>query len=210
MIPRKIICARCGGETIARAAGTKYCPVCAYYARLEQARISRAARKARAEAARAAKKPEPEALREALCAATRKARGRPKKEAAEKPKTKKIICARCGVEMEVAKGSRQMYCPPCAKESKRESHRMRGRPEGPPATGTCSRCGRAFSYPYKGYHRTTCDDCRGANYGKAEAGGETKKQKPRVSQIDAKQRAARELGMSYGRYVAMMTMKKGA
>lgn len=215
MIPRKIICARCGGETIARAAGTKYCPVCAYYTRLEQARASRAARKARAEAARAAEKPEPEALRGAFRATTRKARGTPKKEAAEKPKTKKIFCARCGVELEVGRGSRQMYCPDCAKAARRESHRAsslatkaRGKEAGRLMKEICHNCGKEFLYFYAGNYKALCPDCRGTSSGKVGRPKKEKEKKPRKSQIDAKARAARELGLSYGQYSTMLETKK--
>ena len=64
-----------------------------------------------------------------------------------------------------------------------------------------------------------CDDCakvvkqektrKSTKAVNAKADENREKEKPRVSHINDIQQAARKAGMSYGRYVAMMAMKKG-
>lgn len=150
-------------------------------------------------------KPTMKDLRGAFRSATKKARSKP-------PKWKTITCARCGIEVSTMKGSRTKYCPDCAKAAQKEAHRKCvSKPGGQVVTTICNSCGREFSYIFRGYDKTLCGECRGANCG---AGGpkkiKAKKKEPHVSQIDAIQRAAHAAGMSYGRYVAMMEMQKGA
>ena len=137
---------------------------------------------------------------------------KPEKKARSKPpKWRTIKCKRCGIEVSTMAKSRK-YCPDCAKAAQKEAHRKCvSKPGGQVITGICNSCGREFPYIYRGYDKTLCGECRGANCG---AGGpkkiKAKKKKPHVSQIDAIQRAAHAAGMSYGRYVAMMEMQKGA
>lgn len=184
MAERKIICARCGKETVAKGTSMKYCPDCGYQVRMEKVAL----------------------YREAL----RVARG-VKDEKAKKPgKTKRIKCQRCGAEVEVpARASRAKFCPKCSQESKNESvKRSKARAkEEPPTlsvTTVCKRCGVTFSYEYKKYERAFCDDCKDANNGRKKE----PKKKARVSRIDDIQRAAQAAGMSYGKYMALLSMRK--
>ena len=87
-------------------------------------------------------------------------------------------------------------------------------------TKTCERCGVEISVLWM--RQKYCDDCakgvkremnsastKSANEKrKAKAAEKREKKKPHVSRIDDILQAARKAGMSYGRYVAMIAMKK--
>ena len=197
-MPRTIKCARCKNEVVATGMRQKYCPECAYLIGREKATLFRDALQAARESGKGAKK-----------------KGLVK---TEEPKLKHITCAKCKADIVVpVKAGRAKYCPKCAQEEKsasqkrsKERRKKGDRPtDGGIITTICNSCGQEFSYIYKGYYKTLCEECRGANCG---AGGpkklKAKKKKPHVSQIDAIQRAAHEMGMSYGKYKAMLAMQE--
>ncbi len=188
MIPRRIKCARCGEETFATGPSQKYCRLCAYQIRLEK----------------------------------NAARHKAKKKTVEH--TKHIKCAICGADVVVSsKAARAKFCPECSEKAygesrKRSRAREAARRDQPNRLGAkigveittyCSLCGAEFSYYYTGSYRARCDECR-----KRKKGAPRKGKRPRVSQIEAINQAARERGMSYGPYQAMLAMqrarKKGA
>ena len=206
---RTIKCARCGEKTVAKGPSQKYCPTCAYQERLERQAAKREESKRELMKARAA------LFHDALEAARASGKEPPKK------KTKRIRCERCGAEVEVpVMAARAKFCPACATASVREKNRKyRERAaslgEGELTTGKCSCCGKNFSYIYEGKRRTKCEACRKYDdkYMSSIFKEPTKKEierELRQRRIDEIQRAAQAAGMSYGRYVAMMEMQKGA
>lgn len=206
---RTIQCARCGEKTVAKGPSQKYCPTCAYQERLERQAAKREESKRELMKARAA------LFHDALEAAKASGKEPPKK------KTKRIRCERCGAEVEVpVMAARAKFCPACATASVREKNRKyRERAaslgEGELTTGKCSCCGKNFSYIYEGKRRTKCDTCRkyDEKYMNRIIREPTQTEidrELRQRRIDEIQRAAQAAGMSYGRYVAMMEMQKGA
>lgn len=206
---RTIQCARCGVKTVAKGPSQKYCPTCAYQERLERQAAKREESKRELMKARAA------LFHDALEAARASGKEPPKK------KTKRIRCERCGAEVEVpVMAARAKFCPACATASVREKNRKyRERAaslgEGELTTGKCSCCGKNFSYIYEGKRRTKCDACR--KYDDKHMSRIIREptqteieRELRQRRIDEIQRAAHAAGMSYGRYVAMMEMQKGA
>lgn len=193
MIPRKIKCARCGEETIAKGPRSKYCPLCGYQVRLETARMFQ-------EALRAARG-EPKVVA-------------PKKKSARKGGTKHIKCARCGADVVVSvHATRAKSCPKCSQESKEEStKRCKERREQETITEICHGCGREFTYIFKGQYKALCEDCKPSR-SSAWRKGEKSRAKPGASKIVEIQQQAQAAGMSYGQYKAwlyMQEMKKGA
>lgn len=152
-------------------------------------------------------------FRDALEAARTSGKKPPKK------KTKRIRCERCGAEVEVPfMAARARFCPACAMESVREKNsqyreRAAAPGDGEVMTGRCSCCGKNFSYIYEGRHRTKCDDCRKYDdkFMSRMLKEPTQKEidrEMRQRKIDEIQRAAHAAGMSYGKYKAMMEMRK--
>ena len=197
MKQRTIKCARCGNDVVATGMKQKYCPECAYIIGREKAKERVAL------------------FREALQAARESGKGGKKRSLVkpEEPKLKHITCAKCNADVIVpAKAGRAKYCPKCAQEEKQASQKRskaRTKTDGETVTAICNNCGLEFSYIYRGYYKALCGECRGANHG---AGGpkkiRAKKKKPHVSQIDAIQRAAQAVGMSYGKYKAWLDSQK--
>lgn len=197
MAQRKIKCVRCGNEVIATGTRQKYCRECESHIVKEKAAL----------------------FREAIRAARESGKGTKKKSLVkpEEPKLKHIKCKKCGADVVVsAMAWNAKYCPKCASEERsasqrrsKERRKRAGRQTGGETVTTiCNSCGREFSYIYRGYYKTLCGECTGANCG---AGGPKKlkaKKKPHVSRIDEIQRAAQAAGMSYGKYKAMMEMQK--
>ena len=126
-------------------------------------------------------------------------------------------CARCGAVFE--KQGYRKYCDDCrgivkqeqTNDSRERNRRKRGTLIGETIEATCKMCGKPFSYVYGGgMKRAYCDRCsigrsQVVYYGSDEP--PRKKKKPRVSQIEAINEAARASGMSYGQYQAMRYMK---
>ena len=207
MKPRIIKCAGCGVEVDAKGPSQKYCPVCAYQNRLERQTARREESKKELMKERAA------LFNEALEAARTSGKKPPKR------KTKHIRCARCGADVEVpVMAARAKFCPKCAIASVREKNReYRERAaapgDGETMTGRCSCCGKNFSYIYEGKRRTKCDACR--KYDDKSLSRIIKEptqteieREMRQRRIDEIQRAAHAARMSYGKYKAMMEMRK--
>ena len=138
-----------------------------------------------------------------------------------------LKCARCGCEV-VLKSPQAMnrkYCDDCQKvvyaelrKKAKDAYRERRRTDGLQGNQKrCERCGVLFE---KQGFRKYCDDCRSimkreqdaAKKRKQREGWRTsglpvrRKKKPRVSQIEAINDAARKTGMSYGQYQALKAM----
>ena len=137
----------------------------------------------------------------------------------------KIKCKRCGCEVVLTnrQASRRKYCDACQKivyaELRRKSAVAWWERQKSGVKRLCVRCGVVLESPRRG--QKYCDDCRALAKKEKEAtrrnmvkelqrtGKPPKEKKPRVSQIVNLNEAARKAGMSYGRYVAMLAMKKG-
>jgi len=237
MIPRVITCARCGSETVATGPRTKYCPPCSYFVRLEKQNARRSQGKTQAEhtkiitcaicgkevvvnskAARA--RYCPECSTKAFKDSSKQYRAKEKRWLLAEPRT--IKCERCGCEI-VLEDSRQFnrkYCDDCKeivyaelRKKAKDAYKKRINPD----VKRCARCGIALEKQNRKY----CDDCSAAAKREQEAAKKrkqregwrtselprTKKKKPRVSQIENLNDAARKAGMSYGKYVAMLAMQ---
>ncbi len=66
-------------------------------------------------------------------------------------------------------------------------------------TAKCNLCGEIFSYVYHGYIRVRCNNCARHKRGIARF-----QSKHHESHIDEISKAARDAGMSYGKYRAMI------
>ena len=139
---------------------------------------------------------------------------------------RKIHCERCGCEVILtdARSFNRKYCDACKKivyvELTKKAHDAY-RERKNPGVKRCARCGVVLEN--RRSNQKYCDDCRAAAKFEKEAARkrrqregwrtdelpEKKKKKPRVSQIEKLNAAARKAGMSYGKYVAMLAMKKG-
>lgn len=238
MVPRVITCARCGNETVATGPRTKYCPPCAYFTRLEKQNARRTQQDKHAEhtkvitceicgketvvsskAARA--RYCPECSMKAFKASTKKHRAKEKRWLLAEPRI--IECERCGCEvvLEDARQFKRKYCDACQKIVYAELHKKADALRGKQEQKRCARCGVVLEE--RRSNRKYCDDCRTLAKREQEAAKrrrqregwrtgdlpEKKKKTPRVSQIVNLNEAARKAGMSYGRYVAMLAMKKG-
>ncbi len=212
---RIINCAKCGKIIEARSPRTKYCPSCAYEVRQERAKaFYEALKAARGEPIK------PKELKKPI---------EPKKRKWELAEPRIIKCGHCGREVVLtdARSHNRKYCDDCKKivyaeltKKAHDAYKDRKNPEG---KRLCARCGVVLEKRRGG--QKYCDDCRAAARLERDAARkrkqkqregwrigelpEKKKKKPRVSQIDSIQRAAHEAGMSYGKYVAMLAMKKG-
>ena len=119
-------------------------------------------------------------------------------------------CERCGALFE-QRGYRK-YCDDCQSivknEQTRESReRKKNPPVGETVEATCRECGITFSYVYRGgLRRQYCNVCSANRRIEDIEKIPRKKKKPRVSQIEAINDAARKAGMSYGQYQAMKAM----
>jgi len=191
---RVIKCARCGEDVFTTGPRTKYCLACATQIRIESQNKRRS-----------------------------------KKGKLDPAHTKVITCEICGKEVIVpAKAARARYCPECSSKAyKASTKKYRDKEKNPPVgetvETTCIICNKSFSYEYRGgKRREFCNMCspnrHDENAGAIEPNYHTgwhkaekprKKKKPHVSQIVDLNEAARKAGMSYGRYVAMLAMKKG-
>ena len=138
-----------------------------------------------------------------------------------------IKCLRCGCEV-VLKSPQAMsrkYCDDCQKvvyaelrKKAKDAFIERNRTDG--LTGNQKRCERCGTIFVRQGFRKYCDDCRpivkreqeAAKKRKQREGWRTselpvgRKKKPRVSQIEAINDAARKAGMSYGQYQALKAM----
>lgn len=208
MIPRKIICANCGNETVATGPRTKYCPLCAYRIRLEKQNAKRSG----------GRRADPAHTKIITCA----------------------ICGK-EFEVN-AKAARAKFCPECSGKAFKSSKKKHREKEKrwlleEPRSITCERCGvEVVLTDARQFNRKYCDDCQKIVYAELrkkakdaqkERGrekqldkrrspfkgcGSKSTKKPRVSQIEAIQKAAHAAGMSYGKYQAMLAMqaaKKG-
>ena len=125
-------------------------------------------------------------------------------------KTKVIQCIRCGADVIVSvHAARAKFCPKHAAEEKKKEQKAFRERQMKSQTGICHRCGVEFSYIYKGKERAFCDECKNRKGGRPKSLPKKpkKKRKPTIDEI---QRAAHAAGMSYGKYQAMLAMKKGA
>lgn len=180
---RVIKCARCGKEIEAKGNGQKYCPECAYQARLERVH----------------------AFHDSLRAA-RESGVKPSKMTIAG--TKHIKCAKCGADVIVSiRGGHAKYCPKCAQEAYAESHNRSREKNAKLMTAICNKCGKPFEYVYKWAYKTTCDECRGKR-----REGWRRKEKPEKKKldptIDEMIAAAKAKGMSYGQYKAWLYMQE--
>ena len=115
-------------------------------------------------------------------------------------------CARCGVIFE--KRGYRKYCDDCRSLAKNELTRASYEKRKNKLTGTCHRCGIEFTYIYTGNERALCDDCKSGSHAEREV----KRKKKRGPTLEELERAAKEKGMSYGKYKAWLYMQeqKGA
>lgn len=120
------------------------------------------------------------------------------------PPKKVKKCVRCGADIS---GTNRKYCKDCREQAYQDLQLARCQE----VIVTCKRCGVHFTAidNGKGYVRTLCDDCRWEPLREKNRANKAPKKKPRVSQIESINEAARKAKMSYGKYVAMMAMKKG-
>ena len=240
MTQRKIICAKCGNETVATGPRTKYCLACATQIRIENQKKRRSGGLkdgaphtkhitceicgkdvvVSTKAARA--RYCPECAAKAFKASTKKHRTKEKRWMLAEPRI--IKCERCGCEvvLEDARSYKRKYCDDCqkivyAELRNKAKDAFRGRQE----PKRCARCGVVLEK--RRTNQKYCDDCRAAARREQEAArrlkrregrrigelSKKKKKKPRVSQIENLNAAARKAGMSYGKYVAMLAMQKG-
>ena len=238
MTQRKIICAKCGNETVATGPRTKYCLACATQIRIENQKKRRSGGLkdgaphtkhiiceicgkdvvVSTKAARA--RYCPECAAKVFKASTKKHRTKEKRWMLAEPRI--IKCERCGCEVVLtdARSFNRKYCDDCQKIVYAELHKKADALRGKQETKRCARCGVVLEKQNRKY----CDDCRAIARNEQEAAKrrrqregwrtgdlpEKKKKKPRVSQIENLNAAARQAGMSYGKYVAMLAMKKGA
>ena len=128
-------------------------------------------------------------------------------------KTKVIQCKKCGVDVVVPlKAAVAKYCPKCAAEAKREAQRKSREKHKETRTGICHRCGAEFTFVFVGgQERALCDDCKNKKGGRPKP-LPNKRKKKRGPTLEELERAAKEKGMSYGRYRAWLYMQeqKGA
>ena len=132
-------------------------------------------------------------------------------------KVKHIKCAICGKDTVVSiKAVHAKFCKDCKadayKEASREWHRRQREKagktlEGERLTSYCTVCGKEFSYIFKGYYIARCPKCTGKG-GKASFPQERYSRRPGNGRLDAAQRAAHELGMSYGKYKARLALQE--
>lgn len=124
-------------------------------------------------------------------------------------KTKVIQCKKCGVDVIVPlKATAAKYCPKCAEEAKREAQRRSREKLKETRTGICHRCGVEFTFFYVGgQERALCDDCKNKKGGRPKPLPKKRKKKrgPTLAELE---RAAREMGMSYGKYKAWLDSQK--
>ena len=235
---RVIQCARCGEDVFTTGPRTKYCLACATQVRIENQKKRRSgglkdgaphtkhitceicgkdvvvpSKAARARYC-------PECAAKTFKASTKKHRTKEKRWLLAEPRI--IECQRCGCEVVLtdARSFNRKYCDDCQKIVYAELHKKADALRGKQEQKLCARCGVVLEKQNRKY----CDDCRAAAKREQEAAKrrrqregwrtgdlpEKKKKKPRVSQIENLNAAARKAGMSYGKYVAMMAMKKGA
>ena len=132
-------------------------------------------------------------------------------------KVKHIKCAICGKDAVVSvKAVQAKFCKDCAgdayKEARKDWKRRQKKKEGKATKGDretsyCTVCGKEFSYIFKGYYIARCPKCTGKG-GKASFPQERYSRRPGNGRLDAAQRAAQELGMSYGKYKAMLALQE--
>jgi len=206
-----ITCAICGKEVVvnSKAARAKYCPECS----AKMFKVSTKRHRAK----------EKEEL--AFDAGNYPIEPKSKWTLAE-PKV--IECERCGCEVVLtdARQFNRKYCDDCkpivyAELMRKASRRAKAKSKEPKR---CARCGIVLEETKS--NQKYCGDCRAAakleqsiaSYHRKREERETspfkgmakerKKKKPRVSQIENLNEAARKAGMSYGKYVAMLAMQK--
>ncbi len=132
-------------------------------------------------------------------------------------RVKHIKCAICGKDTVVSiKATHAKFCKDCSGQAYRETRAAWKRREraregkayaGEKITSFCTVCGKEFSYIYNGYYVARCEECREKG-GRAAQPIRRREKRPGNTRLDAAQRAAQELGMSYGKYKAMLAMQK--
>ncbi len=132
-------------------------------------------------------------------------------------RVKHIKCAICGKDTVVSiKAVRAKFCKECSGQAyketraawKRRAREKAGKEmQGERVTSYCTVCGKEFSYIYNGYYLARCEDCRGKG-GRASAPLRKYEKRLGNTRLDAKQRAAHDARMSYGKYTAMLAMEK--
>lgn len=132
-------------------------------------------------------------------------------------RVKHIKCAICGKDTVVSiKAAHAKFCRECSGQAYKETRaawkrRVRAQSgeaqNGEKITSFCTVCGKEFSYIYNGYYLARCEKCRGKG-GRAAQPIRRYEKRPGNTRLDAAQRAAQELGMSYGKYKAMLAMQK--
>lgn len=132
-------------------------------------------------------------------------------------RVKHIKCAICGKDTVVSiKAAHEKFCKDCSGQAYKETRaawKRRVRVQsgeaqnGEKITSFCTVCGKEFSYIYNGYYLARCEKCRGKG-GRAAQPIRRYEKRPGNTRLDAAQRAAQELGMSYGKYKAMLAMQK--
>ena len=166
----------------------------------------------------------PECAAKAFKASAKKHRTKEKRWMLAEPRI--IKCERCGCEVVLtdARSFNRKYCDDCKKivyaeltKKAHDAYKDRKNPEG---KRRCARCGVVLEK--RRGNQKYCDDCRAAARREQDAARkqkqregwrtgelpEKKKKKPRVSQIENLNAAARKAGMSYGKYVAMLAMQR--
>ena len=132
-------------------------------------------------------------------------------------RVKHIKCAICGKDTVVSiKAAHAKFCKECSGQAyketraawKRRERKKAGKElQGEKVTSYCTVCGKEFSYIYNGYYLARCEKCMGKG-GRASQPLRKCEKRPGNTRLDAAQRAAQELGMSYGKYKAMLDIQK--
>jgi uncharacterized paraquat-inducible protein A len=124
-------------------------------------------------------------------------------------KTKVIQCKKCGVDVVVPlKAAVAKYCPKCAEEAAKEARKRSREKRAETRTGICHRCGVEFTFVFVGGQEwALCDDCKNKKGGRPKPLPKKRKKKrgPTLAELE---RAAREMGMSYGKYKAWLDSQK--